>query len=336
MGFPRAKDGVTPLFGKQILELGREPFKHKDTGSEAMNVDGVAAGSAVVLWNGTGALDSGGDWTHENEGTETAGSMHSGTNGLDSGVRALDDWTRFNNGTNIDVAGTYDQVDFWMMPKAYPVGSKLRVRWEKVDGTNIGVSLKVEDYVSNMDLDVWQQVTIPIDDFGLTEDVGKFSFKYAGAAGQKFYFDDIDVVASSGGGPHVFRVGSPTGFIWHVERVVIVLSAGDTGWGSNAFADIAGGLNKGLLLRHKKIGDEVYWKVNCKNNVELFGQLHVLNNVTFDTPEQLFAFSLEPNQSAVVLVDDDEVLDIVVRDDLSSLNNLRAFLHYGEEILDSD
>lgn len=334
MGYKTTADG-TRIWARHQLELGREPFKRTDNNSEVMNVDGVAAGAAVVLWNGTGAGDSGGDWTHENEGTESAAAMKNGTNGLDSGVRLIDEWTRFNNGANIDVDGTYDEIIFWMQPKAYPALSKLKVRWEQLDGTNIGSSLKVSNYTTNMDLDVWQQVSIPIADFGLTADVSKFSFKYTDAGGQHFWFDDIEVVSSAGGGPHVFRVSSPAGVLWHVERIAIVVSASDTGWGSNAFADIVGGLTKGLLLRYKMTGPspETYWKINSKNNAELFGQLHVLNNVAFDNAERLFVFALEPQQSSVILVDDDEVLDIVVRDDLSSLVNLRAFLHYGEEVL---
>jgi len=330
----KSADGTLQT-AKQEWALGRAPFQRTDNGSEIMNIDGVEAGTPVVIWNGTGAGDPGGDWTLENYGTEETYAAHSGTYGIDTGVRAQDDFTRLNNGANIDIDGTYDSLLFWMMPKAYPPGSKTKLFWEKLDGTNVGSKLRIDNYTSNMDLDVWQQVEIPIEDFDLTEDVAKLACKYVGSAGQQFYLDDFELVSSAGGGPYKFRVAAPTGFIYHVERIALVMSAPDSGWSSTSFANIVGGLGRGLLIRFKKIGEEseTYWKVNCKNNSELFGQLQVLNDVSFSSGDRQFVFALEPQLSSVVLVDDDEVVDIVVRDDLSSLGNLRAFLHYGMEVL---
>jgi len=334
MPIKSSEDG-TQLVGKQHLEMGREPFTRTDNGTEQMNIDGVATGAAVVVWNGTGAGDPGGDWTHEDYGTEETYAAHSGTYGLDSGVRAMDDFTRFDNGANIDVAGTYSVLQFWMQPKAYPTGSRTRIFWEKADGTNVGDRLRIDSYVTSMDLDEWVQVQIPIEDFGLTEDVAKVVIKYASTAGQQFWFDDFELITISGSGPYKFRVSAPTGLIYHVEKVALVLAAPDVGWSSTSFANIVGGLGQGLLLRFKKVGEEsdVYWKVNIQDNAEMFGQLNVMNDVTFSDGDRQFTFVLEPQLSSVILVDDDDVIDIVVRDDLSSLSNLRAFLHFGVEVM---
>ena len=331
---PLSVDG-TPSVGKQQLELGRIPFRHKDTNSEAMNVDGVAAGTPVVLWNGTGTLDSGGDWTHGDSGTETTASAKSGTNGLDSGVRITNDKTTFDNGSEVDIVDLYSELTFWMQPKAFPPNAKLRVLWRNSVGTKIGSAVNVANYVSNMDLDKWKSIQIPIEDFDLTAAVQKLELQYRLVDGQQFWFDDIEVTSSSGGGPHVFQVAAPAGLIYHVERAALVLSAPNTGWSGDAFANITGGLGRGLLLRYKKIGaeSETYWKVNAQNNAELFGQFQVINDVSFDNGDRQFTFALEPQLSSVVLVDDDEVLDIVVRDDLSALASFRAFLHFGVEEL---
>lgn len=333
MPYNISKDG-TQLFGKQQLELGRQAFKRTDDNSEAMNINGVASGSFVVMWNGTGSEDLGSDWELEGKGTETTGSKYSGTNGLDTGVLTAGDSTRFDYESPFDVSGSYGELTFMMNVQAYPPDSRLKVLWADSTNTKLGSALKVEDYVSNMDTDEWKEVQIPIEDFNLTGSVQKLIFRYQEADGQHFYFDDMGLNALAvSGAPYTFRVKAPTGLIYHVERVVIVLAADDTGWNSDAFANITGGVNRGLLLRYKKIGDEseVYWKVNARNNVELFGLLQVINSIDYEGGDRQVVFALEPQLSSVILVDDDEVLDIVVRDDFSGLNNLRAFLHFGIE-----
>lgn len=324
---PASSDG-TPLFAKQPLALGRVPFKRTDDDSENMAINGEST-SSVLIWDGDTTA-----WTKEAQGTVETYAKHTGTYGLDSGVRPQGQETRFDYGSNQDIAGTYDSVSFWMMPKAYPVGAQLKVLWRTSGGSNPGQTLLVSDYVSNMDLDVWQKVTIPIDDFALGADVAKFVLLYATQGGQQFYFDEF-YLNQGGVGPQVFRVSSPTGKCWHVERVALVLSAGSTGWNSTAFANIAGGLANGLLLKYHKLGAEpvTYWTLNCKSNIELFGNLTVVNDVSFESSDVMIVFALEPSLSSVLLVDDDEVLEFLVRDNLSSLTRVRAFLHYGEETL---
>lgn len=327
---PISLDG-SPVAAKQKLRLGRTSFKRTDDNSESMAINGLAAGSPVIIWNGTGAGDTGGDWTHEAQGTETAGAMHAGTNGMDSGVRSVGQDTRFSNGSNIDIDGTYDELTFWMNPQVFPAGAELRVRWKTLGGSNPGVTLDVANYVSNFDIGVWQKVTIPIADFVLTADVAKVEFEYAAAGGQHFYFDDIELNTSAGGGPFTFRVVAPASECWHVERIVLAIEAADTGWNGDAFADITSGLTNGVLLKlHDPTPPTVHWAVNAKDNKELFGQYLVENDAAFFDSKQMLTFVVRPTVTTVTVTDTD-VVDIIIRDDLSSLVNCRAFLHYGIE-----
>lgn len=300
-----------------------------------MNVNGLPAGATAVIWNGTGGSDSGGDWTVTGDGSESAAAMHAGTNGWDSGARGANDNTDFDNGSLLDVAGTYDTLSFWIQPKNYPNNASMQVQWKNDVGTVIGTTLNIENYVSNMDIDVWQKVTIPIADFNLTNDVQVLRVVYKTGNNQQHWLDDFELQASGGGGPYTYRAQSPTGVVYHVERLVIVVSAPDTGWTSTAFASIAAGLESGLLIKYHNIGvaPQTFWTFNSKTNAELFGQFEAWNSVQFDNSEQLIAFSLNPDLSSVILVDDDDVLDIVVRDDLSSLTSVRAFLHIGTEVI---
>jgi hypothetical protein len=330
---PTSADGTLQT-SKQQIDLGRAAFKRIDSGTELMNVNGIAAGALNVIGNGTGGGDTGGDWTITGDGTETAGSAHAGTNGWDSGPRGANDFTQFDNGSELDVAGTYDTFSFWLQVKNYPNNGNLQLQWSNAATTVIGNTLQVEDYVSNMDPDIWQKVTIPIADFNLTGDVQRIRVIYKTGNNQQHWLDDFELQASGGGGPFTFRISSPAGFVYHVERLIIAISAPDTGWSSTAFANIASGLDNGILVQyHNTTTAETFWTFNSKNNTELFGQFEAWNSVNFDNAEQLIAFSLQPNLSSVILVDDDDVLDIIIRDDLSSLTSVRAFLHYGIEEL---
>jgi hypothetical protein len=308
------------------FELGKAKFLRTDIGAELMNVNGLAPGGTTSIWTGDATF-----WTLEANGTAETYAAHDGTYGLDSGLRSAGQETRFDNGANIDIAGLYQNVKFWMQPKAYPSGSSLRVRWRTAGGGTPGNLLNVADYVPNMDLNEWQQVTIPIADFALNDDVAKLVLVYALKGGQQFWFDTFELIAAGAGGPYTFRAEAPAGERWHVGLLNMIMSAGSTGWNSNAFGNIAGGLAQGLILRKKVLSTgEVLWAFTFKNNVELFGQLVPSYDFTFANSELMVNFSMKPDPASLV-VTDGEVLEFMVRDNISSLTNLRAYLHYGKE-----
>jgi hypothetical protein len=151
--------------------------------------------------------------------------------------------------------------------------------------------------------------------------------------GQQFYFDTFQLVAAGAGGPYTFRADGEAGYRYHVELLNLVLSAGATGWNSTAFANIAGGLTQGLILRKKKLSTgDVPWAITFKNNVELFGQLVPSYDFTFANSELMVNFSMKP-ELAELLITEDEILEFVVRDNLSTLTQMRAYVHYGKELL---
>lgn len=307
-------------------ELGKAKFLRTDIGTEQMNVNGLAPGGNTVVWDGEGTY-----WTQEAYGTKETYAKHAGTYGLDSGVRAAGNETRFDAGSDVDVAALYQNLTLWMQPKAFPSGSSLKVLWRTAGGSNPGNTLKVEDYVPNMDLNVWQQVTIPISDFALGNSVRKLVVNYTLKGGQQFYFDDFNLVAAGAGGPYTFQVAAPAGEVWYVGLVNVIVSANSTGWNSDAFANIAGGLAQGLILRHKVLSTgDVPLSLTFKKNIEMFGQMVPSYDFTFANSELMVNFSLKP-EPATIMLTDDEVMEFVVRDNLSSLTNMRAYLHYGKE-----
>lgn len=323
--------GESPIFKTRQFPftLDVPSFKRVDNNSEAMNIDGDSAGTPTPIWNGEATY-----WTPSGIGSAEAYAHHSGSYGWDSGVAALNDATRFDGGANQDIAGTYDSFSFWMQPKAYPPGSRFRVGWRNAANAPVGVSLLVENYTTNMDLDVWQRVTIPIADFALTADVDKICFDYRNAAGQRFYLDDIEVNTASGGGPYRFRIAAPDETVkYHLTMAVLVLAAPGSGWNPTSFANISGGLENGLLLNQRRLStQDTLWRLNSKDNIDLFGRFHPQDDITFANGDLLVGFMVKPGNASVVITDDD-VLDWVVRDDLSGLSVCRAYAHYGIEVV---
>jgi len=325
-------DGSQIVADRNLI-LGNTSFKRTDNGTEKMNVDGRAAGAQLIVWNGTGAGDTGGDWTASGDGSQQAAAAFAGTNGWDSGLGGANRNTKFANGSAIAVAGVYSTLTFMLQPKVYPGNAQFQMQWKNLAGAVIGNTLLVPSYTTNMDLNVWQQVQVPIADFGLTENVESFNLVYK-VGNQQHWIDDIKLQASGGGGPYTFQIVAPTGENWHATMMVLTIAAPSTNWNSSAFANIAGGLTNGVLLRQRKLStSETVWQLNSKDNIDLFGRYHPQDDFEFANGELLLGFMVKPGNNASVIVTDDRVLEFVVRDNLSTLNNMRAFYHYGVEVV---
>lgn len=325
----------TQVVSQRKLEFGQEKFLEVIDGYEEMAINGAPNGVAEIIWNGTGGSDTGGDWTHTGQGTEESYANYSGTNGLDSGVCLKDQTSVFEYGENTSIDSNYDQISFWMQPKAYPKGSELTVSWQTQADVTIGNVLNISSYVSNFDFDIWQKVTIPIVDFNLNEtQVAKVTLTYAGKDGQHFYFDDIELHNTSASGPFVFRMASD-GYTYSVSAVRLYIATNNAEWTSGAFGNIEGGLENGLLLRYyNTVTSKTLWSINFKNNIDLYGRMVSINNVDFFDDEHIETFVLTPTPtSESIEITSNMALDIVVRDNLSDLNSLRAFVQYGKEVI---
>lgn len=324
MGHNKDASG-NPISSPPARVLGQQAFLRTDDGSAAMNVNGLAAGTPVVIWDGEGS-----HWTPGDQGSSETYAKYSGANGWDSSPTTLGQDTKFDGGDNQDITA-YDTLSFWMQPKAYPVDSDLQLLWKTEGGTTKGNVLSVEDYVTNMDLDIWQQVTVPIADFALPADVDKLLFKYANKGGQQFWFDDIKLTPSGAGGPYVFQVAAPVDTVRHVSMTVLVLAGASSGWDHDVFAALANGLDAGLLYRQRRLStSEVLWSLNSKDNIDLFGRFHPQDEMVFADGVRLIGFMIKPGKASVEVTDDD-VLEFVVRDDLGDLSKARAWAHYGVE-----
>ncbi len=120
-----------------------------------------------------------------------------------------------------------------------------------------------------------------------------------------------------------------------MDMLKLLVVAGDSGWDSDSFADITSGLALGILVRHIDTEPEepnVLWSFVAKNNVDLFGGTEADDGVTFADSTLMFTFKMCP-AIATVNITDKKFLEVVIRDNLSSLAKVRAFVFYGAEVV---
>jgi len=311
--------------GNAIVSIGRPKLRKKTfqnvvDGGESMRVDGSAGTLDEDVWDGEGSY-----WADPSVGSKTAGAKRTGSYGWDSGVTALNDEVKFTRGTPFQPSS--DSIEGWINLQAIPPTCEIQARWELAN-TAKGNGVLVTDYLGSLDLGVWQHFSIPIADFNLpAENVDEFRFRTRQVAGAHYYLDDFTLV--SGGGGKAFRIAPAGAAQWLVGSVTLVLVDSDTGWNSNGFCAIAGGLANGLTLRHRDLSEsENLTRIVCKKNTELFGQFDPIVDTAYSDGQRQITFVLRPEPASMIVTADD-VLEFLVKDDLTPLIDARAFAHVG-------
>jgi hypothetical protein len=84
-----------------------------------------------------------------------------------------------------------------------------------------------------------------------------------------------------------------------------------------------------LQLRHRDLAaGQNFWKLTASKNVELFGQFDPVVDTAYNDNTRQISFVLRPERSTVKITAND-VLEFLVKDDLTGLVNVRAFAHVG-------
>ena len=166
---------------------------------EDLFVDEVCVVSGIectlTIWNGTGPLDTGGDWGRGGEGFEAAYAKHDGTNGLDVSNFTKNKTIEFTRGPDIDI-GEYDLLAMWVNVKNWTVGEHVEVQFHGQGW--LGNSVNLDAYINKSIVDIWQRALIPFVDLGLTTSsiyVNKLRLKSTGNIG--IYLDDVEVVVGT-------------------------------------------------------------------------------------------------------------------------------------------
>lgn len=295
-------------------------FTESTTDNISMAVDG-SSDVEETIYDGEGSY-----WTNPSVGSQQTSSAHTGTNGWDSGTTSLGDEVMWDHGSKYDPPG--DSIEMWIRLTALPSTSQLQARWED-NGTIKGDAVQViGNYGITEDLNMWQYLSIPMTDFGLSgTDVDQFRLRTITAAGVRYDLDEIKLITDANN--RTFQVRPGTSQEWRLSKVQLVVAAPSaTGWSINDFGNKLGGLANGLSLRHRNLsGSTNIWRLITRFNYDLWGQYKLIDNVTLGS-DRMVTVEFDPNPSDVI-IDNDNPLEMLVRDDLSGMSVVQAWAVVG-------
>ena len=345
---PRDSNGIAKVSteGQVIRSSGPEwhqrsvKFEHETSGSPVMEVNGKPGGTEYIIWNGTGAGDTGGDWTQggtRDSAVETTEADRGfGTNGLDVQT-AKNKYQNFVNGSTI-TPESYVTLVIWLNTQTYPTGGDIVANW-RLAGDQKGSWCYLDNYIDEFTPGVWKKVEIPITDFGLDpgQTVDELRLNFLTKSGFDMWFDDIHLDEAGGSGPQTFQVGPEAvegepDEAWHVDKLTILCVSGDTGWNASTLFNLSSAPESGLLLRLVDDVDGVLWTLNFLDNTDLWGHFMGQEPIDYADATRQVVWDMITRLGRIDL-SNTRRLELVVRDDLSPLTKLRAFCDYGREVL---
>lgn len=155
---------------------------------EIVYVDAVCGEECtLIIWNGTGPDDKGGDWTHTGYGVEAAYAKYEGTNGLDATGFSAGQKIRFKNSIEENV-DEYDLLSMYINLKEWQSDKDIEIYFE--DGRRLNLST----YFNNFNRNEWQRVLIPLEDFGLSAPINLKKLVLKSKGNHGFYLDNVEFV----------------------------------------------------------------------------------------------------------------------------------------------
>lgn len=141
------------------------------------------------IWNGTGALDIGGDWLHSGFGVESPDAMKSGTNGLDaSGMLANSSFSFVRIGPPISTE-EYDLIAIQLKLQDWKAAADIEITLKSIGVAN-GNPVSLRHYLNSSLIAEWQRVYIPFDSFNMTE-VYIDEIEFKATRPLSIYLDDV-------------------------------------------------------------------------------------------------------------------------------------------------
>lgn len=159
------------------------------------------SGSTYVLWNGTGELDSGGDWVREGFGYESVDARYKGTYGLLVSAPVHNDVLHFYRKayTEIDISN-YDFLSFWINVRTWNIKKEINIRLHSTLAAQSNY-LNLSNYINLDRLEEWQRAMIPLSRFSITRAIDQVGWptyvnelEFVLEEGMSFWIDDISFV----------------------------------------------------------------------------------------------------------------------------------------------
>lgn len=318
---------TTQQFYEKSFKLHKYFVNSFNSSNFAINGTIAAGGGVTNIWDGTGVGDTGTlDWVPSSNGAvpplETPLAMQSGTNGLDVQLLA-GDRLFFNTLTPTDMSLS-QSISFWIQPQVgYVAGPQMRTELRYL-GKRQGGRVDAEMYMGIPTVGVWQQVVIPIADFGNVGLVDEIRIQARNV--DKFFFID-GVMHGSIVGPTsdpLFTFYPVKDYTNAIESVNITLTGtSQVGGGSWDISDFGNGLPLVSSLLLRVIQQNTVTNVfNFLNNGDLVEHSSNLKSVVGPT---ITTQSYDINMGNILMhLERGDRMEIIARADLTALLSAKA------------
>lgn len=304
------------------FDLQFAPFINSEYGT-AMNQDASFGGTPDIIHVGTG---DGVYWTGSNivggkVNFNNGDRASSGSVSVKVDNPALNDLWQFDKGSYLTVTN-YTGITFQInIDKDWDATDSISLYGWDVSGSNmVGAEVFVENYINELDFDVWQSVSIPFSDMGIVStDFDAIRMGHpvkGGGKSPKFYIDDMQ--AEQTGTPIIFKTSTQTGVNYHIDSLVITLV--DNVTGGLSYNKLMGltALTNGAVLQHVRKGESLF-SLPIRQLSSLLSVGFTITNQQDDGVDTIITLKQDFVKPLVIKGGTTDYLSITITDDLSSL-----------------
>lgn len=311
-------------------------FENEDNGI-ALNQDASAGGTPIPIHDGedtslwTGSNVTGSDVTFNSTVRPRTGTQSVYVEGPNLG----DTW-QFAKGSSQDLSNVVS-VTMWINVDRRWAGSGAEnvtfFGFDTGAGTIVGNTVNLDDYFSQNTNDVWQQLTIPLSDMGLTgQTIDSFRMQLATLlnTSPEFFIDDFDLQES--GPPITYTLEPASQEALQVFGIDFTLvDALDTTLASNSMFNLAYdqilGLSKlttGITLS-RIVDDEVVFSTTVRCLYDFMKISGKLQNVICDGTNTAITIRIDFSEPIELRGENLDKITIQIADDLTGLLEFNAF-----------
>ena len=315
-------------------------FANDDYGAN-MNIDVVASGTPVKVYNADDALWTATDIVGGGKTTFASGDQDHTTGGGDSlkvDNAPVDDVYQLDKGSDLNCT-LYSSITLWVYVdkdwKALDVVDFYG--WDTGLGSQIGDAVDLSNYFNFLDYDIWQKLVIPLTDMGAlsaSTTLDALRVRQAAKEGKapKYYLDDIQFEEVGTVTPVEFCVEPDKGTWLHIESMQIIMADAYSPVLENstmpkipynALLGVAK-LDSGITYRRIENGE-----VRNSSSIKQFLDMLSFSNSEVsgygsDGTNTWVTIHITFNEPIILKAENEDRLCLIVNDDLSGLLELKV------------
>jgi len=307
-------------------EITAVPFFNPTYGADLNQIvtfagtpEGIHNGGDAALW--TAAAGSG-TWNFADTTAPQAGLNHISITGADDL-----DFATFSDATETNMAN-YTAITGQVRLEAYNGALNTVLIKMRNNGSDVGVAVNLNNYITTSQLGVYQSIVIPKADLGLngdTIDEMVITLTRSGGAKPIVYFDEIQIEET--GDSLRYTVVPAAGTVLHVTQVVFTVA--DTGTAGAAYAYNKIGaistLANGIVFNAVSVGENLF-SSTIKQNSDFLNAAGEISNKIDDGVNTFYTVNVDVGAAQTVRLDsrEEDSLSVVINDDLSGLDLFTA------------